>query len=171
MALYGAEEILFNRFGGGLVLDVDATEIGEDQAADAQNVDLENETDTRRKGRTQYNSSAPVVSPVQGAFRHYPPGGGTPVFVMQAGTAISEDNGLGTFSSALTGLTGGAPMDLIGYKGLVYAGNGVDALRKRSLAAAWSTVAGLTAPGAAPVLAPSSVVIETFDGVGWTLTG
>jgi len=174
MGLYGAQEILFRRFGGGLVRDQDPTEIGDDQASDAQNVDFEDETLTKRLGRVAYNGTAPTANKVRGLYRYYGRSGANGIFLMQANTAIYEDDGAGSFSSVVTGLTGGAPMDFLGWKERVYAGNGVDAVQRRKPAPSWAAVTLLSAP-ATPTVALSSTLLETFDsntaGGAWTVSG
>jgi len=176
--LYGADEIRFPKFGGGLVLDVDPSEIGEDQATAAENVDFDEEVLAKRKGRVVYNATANVASKVRALHRVYPRDGGAGRFLTQVGTVIEECDGAGTFASGsgagATGLTGGAPGDFVGWKELVYFGNGIDAVRKRATTPAWTVVALLTPP-VAPTLALSQTVLETFDsntgGSAWTLVG
>lgn len=169
--LYGASEIQINQYGGGLVLDVDPGELRENQASDAQNVDLYDETISMRRGRKLYNSVAPAASKVLGAHAYYPPDGSQRKVLLAAGTAIYEDNGAGTFTAAVSALTGGAPLDFVGYKDVLYAGNGVDAVRKRDRSGGWSTVTNLAAPGAAPSLSIQQQVIEGFETGTYTLSG
>jgi hypothetical protein len=174
MSLYGSVQRVFQRFGGGLVLDQDATEIGPDQASDAQNCDFSEQTLRKRLGRTPYNATAPVASQVRGLFRYYPKSG-SPVLLMAAGTAVYADlNGNGSFADAgetlASGLTGGSPMDFLQYQDSVYFGNGVDAMRKWTGSGLASTLALLTAPAGAPTLAPVNSQLEAFNSGTWTAT-
>lgn len=174
MSLFGTQQLAFDRFGGGLVTALDPVELDEDQASAGSNVDFRDFALAVRKGRTVYNSAAPVASPVRGLHRYYSRTGSGGTFVMQAGTSIYEDNGAGTFSAASgtsTGLTGGVPYDFCGWKELLYGGSSVDALRKRSAAGSWSTVALLAAPSAAPTVALYQTTLESFDSGTWTLSG
>jgi hypothetical protein len=181
VALYGANELLVRRFGGGLVRDQDPTEIGDDQASDARNVDFDEETLTKRLGRVAYNPAVPVGSKVWGLHRYYGRDGANGKFLLQAGTAIYEDNGAvpPVFSSVHSGLTGGKPVDFVGWKERVYAGNGQDGVRRRKGDGGWASVALLAAPSA-PGLTPLRSTLETFDSdathakdpnQGWVATG
>lgn len=181
VGLYGASELVVRRFGGGLVRDQDPTEIGDDQASDAENVDFEDETLSKRLGRVVYNPAAAGSGKVWGVHRYYSRDGLTARFLLQAGTAIYEDNGATTpvFSSVHSLTSGGAPMDFLGWKERVYAGNGVDSLRCRKGSGAWSAVALLPAPPA-PEVAPLRTLLETFESAsthatdpaqGWVISG
>lgn len=179
--LYGANELLFRRFGGGLVRDQDPTEIGDDQASDALNVDFEDETLTKRLGRTAFNASAPVASRVRGVYRYYGRDGEDGKFLVQAGTSIYESDGGALVGGEGEGagddgpdegpaLVGGEPMDFVGWKERVYAGNGKDSVRRRTSDGVWSEVTLIAAP-AAPELAPAQEVLEAFDSGLWARSG
>jgi len=180
--LYGAEEIVFRKFGGGLVLDVDPTEIGDDQASDASNVDFEDETLSKRKGRVAYNAAVEDAEGVLGLHRYYPRDGETgfclaAMRLSDGGTDIYEDDGDGNFVAALDApLDGETPVDFVGWKERVYAGNGVDALQRRKATGEWTAVELLDTPAEAPVLSLARAALETFDsnetGSGvWSLAG
>lgn len=171
MGLYGASaEIPFRKFNG-VVFDVDPAELGDGLAGDCQNVDFDGETLLKRRGRVAYNSSAPTASKTWGALAVYPPDGSTRKLLLQAGTAIYEDNGSGAFSSAVGSLTGGAPMDFVPFKDVTYAGNGVDTVRKRDRSGTWSPVSLIAPPGTAPGIALAQTILEAFDSGTWTLSG
>lgn len=161
MSLWGAKELAYSRFGGGLVLDVDPTEIALDQASDLQNVDLRGNALDVRRGRVQLNSSAPTANKVNGAHIYYPRDGSTRSFIVQANTDIYEGTSTTLTAETLT-LTGGVPYDFLSWREFVYGGSSVDAMYRRSSAGAWTALALITPPIAPPV-ANYSPVLESFD--------
>ncbi|MGV3720087.1 MAG: hypothetical protein ACO1SX_04175, partial [Actinomycetota bacterium] len=186
--LYGAEELVFRKFGGGLALDVDPTEIGDDQASDAVNVDFDDETLSKRKGRTAYNAAVDGANRVLGLHRYYARDGETRITIAAmrlsgGGSNLFEDSdegeelGQGEFSAALISpLNGETPVDLVGWKERVYAGNGVDALQRRKANGEWAAAELLDTPAEAPALSLSQSVLESFDsnetGSGaWAISG
>lgn len=182
--LYGAEELVFRKFGGGLALDVDPTEIGDDQASHAVNVDFDEETLSKRKGRTAYNASVDGANRVLGLHRYYGRDGETrhciaAMRLTEGGSNLFEDAGEaeGVFSAVLDPpLSGEGSMDLVGWKERVYAGNGEDPLHRRMANGDWEAVELLDTPAEAPALSLLQTVLESFDsnesGSGvWKLSG
>jgi hypothetical protein len=177
VSLYGARELAVRRFDGGLVLDVDATEIDDDQCSLAENVDFRDYGLGVRRGYATASTVA-VSSKINGLHRYYHTDG-TTKWLAQAGTVIYEGSA-GTLASTVTGLTGTVPFDFIGYREVVYGGSSKDALRKRSDAGVWSSVTPLTPPtGIKPE--PFAPTVHAFEdatenanpttGWAWTNTG
>lgn len=152
-------------------------EIDPSAASDAQNVDLENQVLTKRKGRVLLAAPSPTVGVATiGAYRWYPPSGGTAKYLVAGNNNIYEDNGAGLLTSVVSGLTAGAlAADFVGYRDKVYFADGKNTVRVRSGAGAWSAVTNIAAPGAAPVVAPHNTIAEGFDSAtpaaAWTTVG
>lgn len=174
MALFGAGEVAFEKFGGGLVVDTEAMEIAPDQCSDAENVDMDPESVSKRLGRVAYNT-APAADKVWGVHPYYPKSGARSL-LMAAGSKVYADlNQDGDFidvgEEIATLLTGGRWMDFLQYQDTVYFGNGVDAVRKWTGTGTSVVAANPVAPTVPPSLSPSQGQLEAFDSGTWTLVG
>lgn len=167
--LYGAVPLAFEKFGGGLVLDVDPTEIALDQAAAAVNVDFTGDTLRKRLGRVSYNAVVAGTNGVLGLHRYYARDQASKRFLAAlklsaGGSGIYEDATPATFVSAVV-LSGQGPVDFVGWKERVYAGNGTDPLQGRTGAGVWAAVTLLGTP-ATPVLGLARSLVEDFEDNG-----
>ncbi len=174
MGLYGAKEKLYSHFGGGVVFDLDDSELEADQSPDAQNVDLDDgESVAKRKGRVAYNSSF-AASRTAGVFAYYPRSGDRSL-IIAAGTEVRADtNNDGDFGDAgetiASGLTGTTWMDFIQWQNNVYFGNGVDAFRKWTGSGTAAAVTIPAAPSAKPTARAYRLTLEAFTSGAYTAT-
>lgn len=175
MAYRGALEFVYRRFGGGLCTALDPTELNDDQAADARNVDMDAEFLRKRLGYANYGATGLSGSACYDLGIYYGAGGATPLPMVHGGASVFADaNADGDFGDAnetirsLTSTT--EPLSLgCQFRDTAYFGNLTNALHRWKGSGVSAAVTNIAAPGSAPTLSPLVVRVEDFEtAAGWT---
>lgn len=169
--LYGATDAEYRDFGG-LVEDVDATELGGDRASAALNVDFDGETIRKRLGKAKYNPAVfdpSLDGPVVGLHAYYPKDGSARLLLAANRTGMYVDAG-DSFATKIGDIGTTEPLDILGFRDRVYYGAPHTALQVWFGSGMAEAVEAPIAPTLSDPTTTERVIEDFADATDWTST-